>query len=277
MTGQLQAKLDRLKEILSNTGGCAVACSGGVDSSFLLAVAREVLGRKCIAVIAGGPIYPAQESAEARRFAAGIGVKALTIESDVLSLASFRENPPDRCYWCKKYLFSKVKEVALAEGFETVADGTNADDLKDYRPGLRALTELGILSPLKEAGLTKSEIRAIAGSKYQLPEADKPAMACLASRVPYGSPITVEKLEQIAGVEAYLSQAGFRVYRARHHDHILRIELETGDMPRVLRPEIRNELLRLAKGIGFKYVVIDLEGYRTGSLNEMLAADDGGP
>jgi len=270
MTPARIEKLARLRDILRKTGGCAVAYSGGVDSSLVLAVARDVLGDRCLAVIATSSTYARRECEAAIAWVQQQGIPYVAIESEELDVPGFRDNPPDRCYYCKKELFTRVREQAAAHGLDHVADGTNADDVHDWRPGMRAAEELGVLSPLKEAGLTKDDIRSIAREAYRLPMADKPAMACMASRFPYGSTITREKLRQVEEVEALLAQQGFEVYRARHHGDILRLELGPGEMECIQRPEVREACVRLAKAQGFTYVTLDLEGYRTGSMNEPL-------
>ena len=270
MDTECRAKLDELKKIIQQTGGCAVAYSGGCDSSLLMMVAREVLGDRSLAVIATSSTYPKREFEQAVALARENKFPYIVITSEELDIPGFRENPPDRCYHCKKELFTKIKKVAREHGFDHVADGSNADDLKDYRPGMRAITELGILSPLRMAGLTKAQIRTISREVYHLPTADKPAMACLSSRFPYGSAITPEKLTQIEAIENFLTDHGFSGGRARHHDKILRLELPVDQMQRILESPIREECIKFIKSQGFNYVALDLEGYRTGSLNEVL-------
>jgi uncharacterized protein len=263
-------KLDRLKSILRDTGGCAIGFSGGVDSTLLVTVAREVLGDRCLAVIATSSTYARDEREQAVQWVRNRGIPYLVIESEELDIPQFRENPPDRCYHCKKELFGKIRLAAAEHGLNCIADGTNADDVHDYRPGLRAAEELKVLSPLKEAGLTKDEIRAISREVYHLPTADKPAMACLASRFPYGSTITQQKLRQVEAVERYLREKGFVGCRARHHGNVLRLELRANDIPRLVDGGIGAGLIQFAKKQGFTYVTLDLEGYRTGSMNEVL-------
>jgi pyridinium-3,5-biscarboxylic acid mononucleotide sulfurtransferase len=265
----LDEKLQKLKMILQQTHGCAIAFSGGVDSSLLVAVAHEVLGGCCLAVIATSSTYPKHEYKAAIRFARERGIPLVSIASEELDILGFRENPKDRCYYCKKELFEKIKAVADKRGLKFMADGNNSDDVNDYRPGLRAASELGVLSPLKEAGLRKEEIRQLAKS-YDLPMADKPAMACLASRFPYGSSITGGKLEQVERVENFLREKGFRIFRARHHGDILRLELDPDEIETFVRPEFRTEFVLFVKAEGFAYVTLDMEGYRSGSMNEVL-------
>jgi uncharacterized protein len=275
MNPETSQKLDRLKAILRETGGCAVAFSGGVDSSLLLTVAHEVLGGRCLAVIARAPIYPEGEQETALELVRARGIPCEVVEFDALSLEAFRHNPPDRCYHCKKAVFGRLVEVARAHELPVVADGTNASDLADYRPGRRALEELAVRSPLKEAGLTKDEIRTISREVYDLPTAGHPSMACLATRVPYGSEITIEKVHQIAAIEAVLRRRGFSNYRARHHGDLVRIELPPHETPRALEVPLRDEILRAAREAGFRYVTLDLRGYRTGSMNEALSDTPG--
>jgi len=272
MTRQLRSKLNRLRKILRDTGGCAIAYSGGVDSSLLLAVAGEVLDGRCLAVIATSSTYAQRECQAAIAWVQERGIPHAVIESEELDIPGFRDNPPDRCYHCKRELFTKVRQQAAARGLPHVADGTNADDARDYRPGGRAAAELGVLAPLRDAGLTKADIRALAREVYHLPMADKPAMACMASRFPYGSAITREKLGQVEAMEALLARLGFKVYRARHHGALLRLELGPSEIAAAAHPETSHGIVEFAKSLGFTYVTLDLEGYRTGSMNETLRA-----
>jgi len=271
MSVDYREKLERLKDIMGKTGGCAVAFSGGVDSTLVLTVANEVLGGRCLAVIATSSTYPEREYRRAVEFVERRGIPHVVISSEELDIPEFSRNPADRCYYCKKELFEKVREQARLHGLEWVADGSNADDIGDYRPGLGAARELGVISPLMEAGLTKEEIRAISGEVYGLDTADKPAMACLASRFPYGEYITREKLAQVEEIEAFLENEGFRVYRARHHGDILRLEFDPDGMGRLADEELRRRIVDAAKSRGFLYVTVDMEGYRTGSMNEALS------
>lgn len=262
-----ESKLTALKDSVRATGGLAVAFSGGVDSTFLAAVAREVLGDRALAVTALSPTYPAHEQREATELAGRIGIGHEIIESNELEIDGFSENPVDRCYFCKKELFMLVREVAERHGLPEIADGTNADDLSDYRPGRRASKELRVLSPLLDAGLTKEDIRTFS-RKMELPTAEKPAFACLASRFPYGSPITREKLESVDAVEQALRGMGFGQLRVRHHGEIARIELEPDAIGRVAEETVREQIVSVCKAAGFLYVTLDLQGYRTGSMNE---------
>ena len=273
MTAEQNRKLERLKNILKHTGGCAVAFSGGVDSSVVLSAAHEVLGERCLAVIATSSTYPEREYRRALEWVERLGIPHVVISSEELDIPEFSCNPTDRCYYCKKELFGKIGEQARIHGLGFVADGSNADDAGDYRPGMTAARELKVLSPLKEAGLTKEDVRALAREVYRLPVADKPSMACLASRFPYGAEITQSKLEQVEQIEVFLEEQGFRVFRARHHSDILRLELGPEEMKAAMNDEMRHKITLLAKELGFIYVTLDLDGYRTGSMNERLTKE----
>ncbi len=263
-------KLARLREILRSTQGCAIAYSGGVDSTLLLEVAYETLGERSLAVIATSATYPRREYEQAVEWVTNRGIPHRVIVSEELDIPEFADNPPDRCYYCKRELFSKIKKEAVACGLNYVADGTNLDDLGDFRPGMRAAGELGVISPLKDAGLAKKDIREISREVYNLPVADKPSMACMSSRFPYGANITLEKLKQVEDVESFLYEHGFRTYRARHHGDILRLELGPDEMRQMQRPELRSACVEFAKERGFIYVTLDLQGFRSGSMNETL-------
>lgn len=267
-------KLERLKDILKNTGGCAVAYSGGVDSTLLLAVASEMLGDKCLAVIATSSTYPAREYKAAVDWVRECGIPHVVVVSEELDIPEFKDNPPNRCYFCKRELFAKVRKEADARGLPCIAHGANADDVHDFRPGIRAAVELGAIAPLKDVGLSKDEIRAISREVYNLPTADKPAMACLSSRFPYGSSITREKLGQVEAVEDYLVEQGFRTLRARHHGDILRLELGPEELSLIMHPGTRVEVVEFIKKQGFAYVTVDLQGFRSGSMNEKLAGSN---
>ena len=263
-------KLESLRKILRGTKGLAVAFSGGLDSTFLLAVAKEELGKKVIAVTALSPTYPSREQKEAVKLAAKLGVKQVLVESNELKIPHFADNPVNRCYFCKQELFKIVRDVARRHGIREIADGCNADDLSDYRPGRKAAKELKVLSPLLEAGLCKNDIRKFS-KQMGLPTANKPSFACLASRFPYGSRITDTKLKAVDSVELLLMKLGFRQVRVRHHGEVARIEVEPAEIQRLAGEKIRRQIVLCARKAGFKYVALDLEGYRTGSLNRGLA------
>jgi uncharacterized protein len=266
----LRAKYDKLETTIRKAGYCAVAYSGGVDSTLVMSVAHEVHGNRCLAVIATSSTYAQREFQEAVQWVGERKIEYLVIHSEELDIPDFSNNPPNRCYYCKRELFTKIREVAQKRGLDTVLDGTNADDVHDFRPGMIAARELGIVSPLREAGLTKMEIRQISREKYGLSTADKPAMACLASRFPYGSTITKERLRQVETLEDHLLRKGFRNFRARHHGNIVRIELDPEDLRHLRDENLRHGIVQCAKELGFTYVTLDLEGYRTGSMNETL-------
>jgi pyridinium-3,5-biscarboxylic acid mononucleotide sulfurtransferase len=270
MTPEQQTKLDNLRKAVASTGGCAVAFSGGVDSSLLLTVAAEQLGEKVLAVIATSSTYPKRELECALEFLRDRGIRYVVVESEELDIPGFADNPPDRCYHCKKELFGKLWARAKAEGFDCILDGANADDTGDFRPGMRAAREMRVLSPLLECGLTKPDIRAISREVYGLSTADKQPMACLSSRFPYGSKITREKLRQVEAVEDFLYEKGFSVFRARHHGDTVRLELAGSELQKLWSGNIREEIVSLAKSLGFAYVTVDLEGFRSGSMNEVL-------
>ena len=262
--------MQKLKELLRQTGGIAIAFSGGVDSTFLAAVAKQVLGHRVLLVTALSPTYPAREQDAAEKLAQSLGIRQEIVVSNELKIPGFAANPVNRCYYCKKELFKIVRGIARRNGLKVVADGSNLDDLSDYRPGRKALKELKVISPLLEAGLNKKGIRQLS-RKMGLPTADKPSLACLASRFPYGSRITEQKLCAIDVVEDALWKLGFRQVRVRHHGEIARIEVESSEIGRITLPAVRRKIIRCAKKAGFAYVVVDLEGYRTGSMNETLA------
>jgi uncharacterized protein len=264
-----EEKLDHLKKTLRDMGTVLVAYSGGVDSTFLAVTAHEVLGKNSLVVFAASPVAPPMEKEEAEALAHNIGLRFKIIESSEMSNPDFVANPPERCYYCKRELFSELKPIAQAEGLKWIADGTNADDLSDFRPGRKASAEAGIRSPLLEAGLTKAEIRQLSHAQG-LPTWDRPASPCLASRIPYGIPVTAETLNKIARGEQYLHSLGLRQLRLRHHGDIARIELDPEDMDKIIKPEIRQDIVKHLKALGYKYVTLDLTGYRIGSLNEVL-------
>ena len=266
---EIENKLVRLKNILKEMGTLLVAYSGGVDSTFLAVVANEVLGQKSLAVFANSPVSPPSEHEEAESLARKMGFRYKTINSNEMENPEFVANYPDRCYYCRKELFQTLKEIAASEGLAWIADGTNYDDLRDYRPGRRASEESGVRSPLCEAALIKDDIRRLSRERG-LPTWNKPASPCLASRIPYGTPVTQDILHKIAEGERYLRSLGLRQFRLRHHGDIARIEVEEKDMASILKDGVRLETVNRIKALGYKYVSLDLVGYRSGSLNEVL-------
>jgi uncharacterized protein len=263
----VQRKLENLNRKLKKMGSVVIAFSGGVDSSFLVKVAYDLLGEKVVAVTATSSTYPKAELQEAERIAKLIGVRHMVIDSEETEIDNFKLNPTNRCYYCKKELFSKLKDIAKRENINYVLDGTNYDDLDDFRPGMQAVKELDIISPLKEVKLTKKDIRDLS-EEMNLDTWDKPAFACLASRFPYGTEITKEKLDRIDKAENVLRNLGLKQLRVRYHDKIARIEVSKKDIRLLLKHS--EEVIKELKKLGFTYITLDLEGYRTGSLNEVL-------
>lgn len=267
MLNLLEKKLESLKEILKSLGSVLIAYSGGVDSTLLTKVAFDMLGDNALAVTAISEIHPRWEFEEAIELAKEIGTKHETIVSKPLDIPEFSDNSADRCYYCKKWLLIKLKEIAEQRGLKHIIEGSNFDDLDDHRPGMQAVTELGVRSPLKDAKLTKADIRELS-KRFGLSTWNKPSFACLASRFPYGTEITSEKLTAVGKAEDFLRKLGIRQLRVRHHHQIARIEVPEEDMEILFQN--REQIVSVLKELGYTYVTMDLRGYRTGSLNEVL-------
>lgn len=265
----VEAKQLRLRERLRAAGSLIVALSGGADSAYLAYVAARELGERALAVTAVSPSLASGERHAIEKFVRAFGIRHEFIETEELDNPSYRANDPDRCYWCKDELFTKLDELARGRGFAAVAYGINADDTADFRPGHRAASEHRVLAPLLDVGLGKAEIRELS-RRAALPTWDKPASACLASRIPYGTPVTIETLETIDRGEAALRALGFRQVRVRYHGELVRIEIAKDELPRALTAEMAARFTEIFKALGFKYVTLDLEGYRQGALNEIL-------
>ncbi len=262
-------KYHTLQEILENLQSAVIAFSGGVDSTFLLRVAKNILKENIIAVTFRSEIIPQSEIEEAQSLVSEFGVRHIIIGSDILHHEPFIANDKQRCYYCKKIIFSDLSEIAKEHNLKHIIEGSNADDAHDYRPGRKVLKEMNILSPLAQAGLTKEEIRKLS-RKMGLPTWNKPALACLATRIPYGTPITKEKIKRISKCEQFLHELGFEQVRVRDHETIARIEIPLSDISELIKEEKSSAVTAAFKNQGFKYICADIEGYRTGSMNEVL-------
>ncbi len=262
-------KYDELKKMLTDFGSTAVSFSGGVDSTFLLFAAKEALGDKVIAVTSKSYLFPQRELNEAKEFCIKNKIRHFIFESDELKIEGFSQNPKNRCYLCKHELFEKIIKIAEDEGIDTILEGSNLDDNGDYRPGLQAVAKLGIKSPLRSIGFTKEDIRAL--SKYLgIPTWEKPSFACLASRFVYGETITKEKLGMVDKAEQLLLDLGFDQMRVRIHGNMARIEIMPEEFDKMMKDDVRNQIISSFKEFGFTYITMDLIGYRTGSMNEVL-------
>jgi uncharacterized protein len=263
--GRLKAKRNLVVSLLEQFDSLVVAFSGGVDSTFLLAVAHETLKEKVVAITADSPLHPLWEKKEAIEIAKNLGVEHLIVSSKEMDQAEFRANPPDRCYLCKKMLFEDMTSIAKEKGIEHIAHGATVDDLDDYRPGFIAAKEWGIKAPLIDAELTKADIRVLS-KEMNLKTWNKPSMACFATRIPYGKPITEKNLKMVARAERIILDLGFTSCRVRLHDKMARIEINLEEIEKILNPKNRRIIIREFRKIGFLYVTIDLEGYTQGSM-----------
>jgi len=267
----MEEKLVILKARLNEFKSATIAFSGGVDSTFLARIAKDAYGNKLLLITATSSTYPFYELEEAKSLASLLGIEHRIIVSEEIEIPGYADNPPDRCYYCKSELFGKIRYIAIKEGFDVVFDGSNGDDFKDFRPGMKAKQEKGIISPLAESGFTKNDIRRFS-AEFNLPTATKQSYACLASRFPYGEKITKEKLDRVGGAEFEIRKLGFTQFRIRSHENLARLEFIPSEMDNAW--EGKEQLTEICQRSGFSYITIDLKGYRSGSMNEVLSESD---